>query len=455
MTAALAAPGSTWGAHWADGLRYGALGAPLAFAALPLYVQLPTHYAATLGVPLAGVGAVLLATRAWDALTDPWLGRGADHLLRRPQATAWRWAVAAGLLMALGLVALFFPPVQGSTRLLAWCAAALLVTSLGYSGLGVLHQAWGARLGGAAAQQARIVGWREGLSLAGVLIASVLPALAGVPAMVAGALVLLVLGLAALAWAPYPAADQTAHAGAGQTTAASPAVEAAVGAGAASAAGAGALANARDRWLPFRQPAFRRLLAVFLLNGIASAVPATLVLFFIRDRLQAPAHEALFLASYFAAAGLAVPLWVRAVARFGLTRCWLVSMALAVASFGWAALLGPGQVLGFVLVCLASGVALGADLVVPGALLAGVVQRAGHARQHEGAYFGWWTCATKLNLALAAGLALPLLQWLGYQPGSTNGQALQALALAYALLPCALKAAAAALLWRHRHALES
>jgi GPH family glycoside/pentoside/hexuronide:cation symporter len=35
-------------------------------------------------------------------------------------------------------------------------------------------------------------------------------------------------------------------------------------------------------------PAFRRLLAVFMLNGIASAIPATLVLFFIQDRLQAP-----------------------------------------------------------------------------------------------------------------------------------------------------------------------
>jgi hypothetical protein len=48
---------------------------------------------------------------------------------------------------------------------------------------------------------------------------------------------------------------------------------------------------------PLRTPAFRRLLAVYLVNGIASAVPATLVLFFIRDRLQARSWEPLFLAS--------------------------------------------------------------------------------------------------------------------------------------------------------------
>jgi Na+/melibiose symporter-like transporter len=100
-------------------------------------------------------------------------------------------------------------------------------------------------------------------------------------------------------------------------------------------------------------------------------------------------------------------------------------------------------------VCIASGAALGADLAIPGALLAGVIQRAGHAGHAEGAFFGWWNAATKLNLALAAGLALPLLQWLGYAPGQRSPEALHALTLAYCLLPCALKLAAAALLYRH------
>jgi Na+/melibiose symporter-like transporter len=423
--------GAALAGRWRGGLSYGGLGAPLAFAALPLYVQLPSHYAATLGAPLAGLGLVLLATRAWDAYTDPWLGRGADHLLKGPQARTWRWAVLAGLLLAAGLVAVFFPPSGSSpTALLAWCAAALVVTSLGYSGLGVLHQAWGARLGGGAAAQARIVGWREGLALAGVLVASVLPAVAGVPAMVATGVVLLAISLLLLRWAPYPAGSAAAPSAAEHAIATAPAQ-------------------------PWRQPAFRKLLAVFLVNGVASAVPATLVLFYIRDRLQAPAFEPLFLAAYFTAAGLAVPLWVRAVARHGLVRCWLASMVLAVASFCWAALLGPGDVLAFTVVCLASGLALGADLVVPGALLTGVIQAAGHGQGHEGRYFGWWTCAAKLNLAVAAGLALPLLQALGYQPGSQAAPALWALTVAYAVLPCVLKLAALLLLWHHRNFLEN
>ena len=68
--------------------------------------------------------------------------------------------------------------------------------------------------------------------------------------------------------------------------------------------------------------------------------------------------------------------------------------------------------------------ALGADLSLPGALLAGVIQREGHSGQLEGGYFGWWNFATKLNLALAAGIALPLLQVFGYTPGSRELQAL-------------------------------
>jgi Na+/melibiose symporter-like transporter len=122
-------------------------------------------------------------------------------------------------------------------------------------------------------------------------------------------------------------------------------------------------------------------------------------------------------------------------------------MLLAIVSFAGAALLTAGDVAAYTVVCVASGSALGADLALPGALLAGVIQRAGHAGRLEGAYFGWWNFATKLNLALAAGIALPLLALFGYAPGNHAPGALQALVLAYCLLPCLLKAAAAALLY--------
>lgn len=398
----------------AQGLRYGALGFALAFVALPLYVHLPAHYATRFGLPLATLGALLLAARALDAVVDPWIGRLCDRALGRA-ALAWQLPLA-GLLLAAGFAGLFFPPVREPRALLAWAGAGLVLTYLAYSWLAVLHQAWGARLGGSAATQSRIVAWREGLALAGVVSASVLPSLAGfgMTALVLAAA--LAVGLALLAGAPRPA----------------PAVDAPA-----------------PLVLAWRVPEFRRLLAVFLLNGIAAAVPATLLLFFIDDRLRLPASQGLFLSSYFAAAVVSLPAWLRVIARVGQARAWALGMALAVAAFAWAAALGEGDRGGFLAVCIASGAALGADLAIPAALLAGVIQRAGLAGRAEGAFFGWWNAAGKLNLALAAGLALPLLQALGYAPGQRDPQALQALTLAYCVLPCALKLAAAALLYRH------
>lgn len=66
-----------------------------------------------------------------------------------------------------------------------------------------------------------------------------------------------------------------------------------------------------------------------------------------------------------------------------------------------------------------------------------------------GAYFGVWTLATKANLALAAGIALPLIAALGYEPGARDPQALRALALVYAGVPCVLKAVALVALLVH------
>ena len=416
MTAeAPAGAASGWRGGIGQGLAYGALGLPLAFVALPLYVILPNHYASEFGIPLAALGALLLGARLLDAVADPWIGRLTDGWFAHSGRRVIVAAVIAAVVVAIGFRALFFPMVTGTASLLAWCGAFLAVTYLSYSVLSVLHQAWGARLGGDEGQRARIVSWREGLALAGVLVASVLPSVTSMSVSTATFALTLALGVALLTRAPQPRVGDGAPA---------PPL----------------------MFEPLRTPAFRRLLAVFLVNGVASAVPATLVLFFIRDRLQAPSFEPLFLASYFAAGALSMPLWVRLVARFGLERSWLVGMLLAVAAFIWALGLGAGDVVGFALVCIASGIALGADLTLPGAMLAGVIQRAGHGERLEGAYFGWWNFATKLNLALAAGIALPLLALFGYTPGARDPSALSALSIAYCLLPCVLKLTAVALL---------
>ena len=397
------------------GLRYGLLGLPLAFVALPLYVHLPHVYSSRYGMPLATLGGVLLLARLLDAVTDPWLGRLGDRLAARSPRQVLTAGAGAAAVLVLGMALLFFPPWARPDDPLALLGT-LVLTCLAFSLLAIAHQSWGARLGGDEVQRARIVAWREGAGLLGVVLASVLPGLLGWGEWLA--VFALALAAGCWAWSRSPAPP------AAPTTAQRPWHE--------------------DLLHPWRHAPFQRLMAVFVLSGMASAVPATLVLFFIRDRLNAPAMEPLFLATYFVAAAASMPMWLRGVARWGLPRSWLAGMLLSVAVFVWAASLGSGDVAGFWWVCALSGLALGTDLALPGALLAGLIAARGDQGLREGTYFGWWNLAAKLNLALAAGLALPLLQLLGYQPGHATPSGLQALTLAYAVLPCALKLLAAA-----------
>ena len=432
-----------WPLGRADLARLGAMGLPLAFVALPLYVVLPHHYANTYALPLSWIGALLLVARLGDAFIDPWLGRCTDGWFAQASSRVLAWARACSVLLLVGLVFLFFPHWVLPTPAPAWglmavAGAALVACCVGLSTLGLAHQSWGARLGGDEAQRSRLVGWREGLGLLGVICASVLSATAGVGAMVAVLAVALVVAL--WAWhrapAPAPATTVACHENAQRAQPIAP-TQAPLRMGA-----------------PLAQPLFRSLLAVFVLNGIASAIPATLVLFFVQDRLQAaPGQDGVFLALYFCAAALSMPLWLRAVQRWGLVRCWLAGMGLAMGVFIWTLGLGTGDTLAFGWMCVLSGLALGADVIAPGALLTGVVQRLGQAQTNQGLYWGWWQVATKLNLALAAGLTLPALQWWGYTPGQHDAAGLWTLSCAYGLMPCLLKAAAALCLWLHRHPL--
>ena len=400
--------------------RLGLPALPLAFVALPLYMVWPHHVATNFGLSLGLLGGLLFVVRLLDGLLDPLIGHAVDGLLAKGASTLLRRCLLAGMVLALSFIWLFFPqwllgPTLTMDALLVLMTVLLLCAYLAYSFLNIALQAWGAGIAGDNTERSRLVGWREGLGLLGVISASVLPGLWGLPVLVTVFVLLLALGLWAWWWAPRPT------------------VVAAVNRG----------SLWRQLLLPWGHVGFRRLLQVFMLNGIASAVPATLILFFVQDRLQmSNAQTTLFVAAYFIAAALSMPLWLRAMARWGLRRCWLWGMGLAIAVFIWTLALTAGDELSFLTICILSGVALGSDLIAPGALLNGLLQRPDAQSSPPGAYFGWWQVASKFNLALAAGVSLPLLQALGYSAGAQDAPALLALSLAYGLLPCLLKAAA-------------
>lgn len=431
-----------------DLAAYALLGAPLMMMALPVYVLVPKLYADATGLALATIGTVLLVTRLLDAFADPFLGAWVDA--ERGRGAFVRPILVAAVPLAVGFVLLFAPVVErgNASGAAAWLAATLMAAYLGYSLASIAYHAWGAQLAGDDHGRARVTAAREGAGLVGVIVAAVVPTVLGVGVLTVLFVVLLAIGLfALLRWAPRPVrvertpARDGAQAGAHQAAAHQTAAHR-TGAEPARARGVLApLASARLRWL----------LAVLVVNGIAAAIPATLVLFFIDDALRLAPYAGVFLAVYFSCGVASMFLWARLARSFDLHAVWLAGMFTAVAAFVWAYALGEGDWVGYTAICVLSGVALGADLAIPPALLARVIDEDGERDRSDGAYFGLWHFFNKLNLAVAAGLALPLLQLLGYAPGVRDATALAALSASYALLPCALKLGSASLLfaaWR-------
>lgn len=391
-------------------LAYALPALPLALFALPLYVHVPKLYADGVGLSLTAVGSLLLGARLLDALIDPWLGRWSDGQSRQ------RMLLLAMPLLIAGGYLLFVPPADAG---LGHLGGGLALAYLGYSLASINHQAWGAEF--AVDEHGRLAAnaWREGAGLCGVLIAAILPSLLageqayGVAALLWCFIPLLVLSTAVAIWRVPGTPTVTITASAGVS--------------------------------PWRDAAFVRLLGVFALNGVAAAIPATLVLFYVADVLQAEAWSGVFLFLYFLTGALAMPVWVALAQQYGRVRIWQAAMLLAMLGFAVTPWLGAGDVFLFGLVCVASGMTLGADLALPPALLAEQVARHGHAATR----YGWWTATSKFNLALAAGVALPLVGALGYVPGQLTAGT-QGLAMAYGGLPLLLKLAAFLLLWRVR-----
>lgn len=397
-------------------LAYGGLGLPLAFAALPLYVHLAPFYSVHVGLALLGL--ILLGLRFFDAVIDPLLGALFD---RFPHPR--RLILVSLPMLGLGWVGLFNPPAQG---VLPWLIATLTLTTLGYSLASVVHNTWGSRIHPATHERTRLFAAREGFGLVGVILAAALPLwlspdlATGLQAMGWIFLMLLVV-LAAWTLIDAPAMRTAVH-----------------------------TVPLRHFFHPFANTSFARFIPGYVLNGVAAALPATLVIFFIDDVLQLKAWGGLFLGLYFASGALGLPAWVALSRRIGKLEAWLVSMLLAVVTFAGAFWLGSGDLLGFALVCVASGLALGADLALPPALVADYIDA--DEMPVPGAYYGLLGFFAKFTLALAAGLALPLLAALGYQPG---GSEVWALSATYALLPCLLKLAALGWFWAWRPRLHT
>jgi glycoside/pentoside/hexuronide:cation symporter, GPH family len=408
---------------WLQLVAYGLPALPLALLTLPFYVLVPGYYT-SVGIPIALVGQILLAVRLFDAFSDPVAGYLCDRTRTRfGRRRIW---FAAGIpLTALAAYMVFDPPEIVSWQyLLIWS----LALSLGWTIALVPFGAWGAELSASYAGRNRVSYVREGFAFVGTLAALVLQYVLGdIEATLEFFAKFIVVALPVAAvltlWLVPEPMDRSVT-----------------------------RLNFVDGLSFMRNNLpFRRLVLAFLINGLANGLPVTLFLMFVTDRLQLGDKAGLFLVIYFLSGLVGMPFWLQVARLTSKHRSWCYAMLLSCVVFLPAPFLPEKADALFLIICICTGFSVGADLVLPASLQADVidVDTAASGEQRSGIYLAIWGLATKLALALAVGIAFPLLSYSGYDPGagSATQTGLMTLGLLYAGAPVALKLFAIAIMW--------
>ncbi len=377
----------------------------LATASIPLYIHLPRFAAVQLEISLGALGGVLLLLRVMDFAQDPLLGWLTD-----------RWPGAQPVLAVIASVGLAvgFPLLFSLGPGEVWPMIALLVLIFTCYSLGAILIYGRSEILARNAEPGELLTlaiWREAGQLTGVIIAAATPSvllLAGAGDQAYPAFGLLLAGIAlAATWFSHPVWRRIPAPG--------------IGLSLPRLSSSGAL----------------RLLCLALLNALPVALTSTLFLFFAEDHLGLSGQAGLFLLVFFLSAGLGVPFWALVSKRLGNRQTLIVAMSLAVVTFAGAAFVAPQDATGFLLICIGSGFATGADILILPLMFSRALIGAGLNASFA---FGFWSLAGKLALALSAATALPLLEVAGFIPGAPLTPAARgALITAYAVMPCILK----------------
>jgi len=405
----------------------------IALPTIPVYIHLPTLYGVQLGLGLATTGIILLIARLFDTVTDPLIGALCDRFgflgsYRKP------WIAVGAVIAGIGLYKVLTPTdVISESYLLIW----LLVLYAGWTMVSVPYLAWGAELHSDYHQRTRITAWREGVALTGIVGAGALTAataqmgwtelrsigaIAWLAILVGVAVFPLLLGV-------VPERQKRDDLQPGQKPRA-----------------VGTLLRSL-----FKNRPFLRLLSGWFLNGLANGIPAALFLIYLEHGLGAgPEERPLFILAYFVAGIVAIPVWLRMSKSYGKSRVWCYAMACACAAFLMVPFLPEGSFALFAVVCIVTGAALGADLALPPAIQADVIDyhQMKFGQESAGLQFALWGMSTKLALALSVGLALPALEFFGFDLATTQDTKTTALIVIYAIVPIVIKVVAIAIIWR-------
>lgn len=423
---AASAPPSSW-----QLIRFSAVAIPIAAANLPINTFLPAIFARDFGLSLGVIGAIFLAGRLWDGLLDPVVGALSDRTRTR-FGRRKPWILGGGILFALTAILLFFPFVEVSA---VYLSAVLFFFYLGWTAVQIPFLAWSGEISGQYHERTRIATYQTVISSVGLFITLVLPTIAAQIRPDDGKLQLALMGALLLVSIPVtlfftlrafpenpPEEYERQPFSLGQSLRA-----------------------------VFGNPLLLRVLASDFAVTFGQSIRGAVFVFFVTFYMGRPDWAAALFLFQFIFGIFAGPIWLRIGQRFGKHRAavlgevtqTLINLALL--------LVTPDRFELLLALTLAQGLAQGSGNLMLRAIVADVAdkQRLETGEERTGLYYSVFTLSWKLASAVAIGIALPLVAWLGFDPKVANSaEALTGLLYVFALGPALAHALSALLIVR-------
>ena len=414
-----AAPAAPVRLPWATVLWYVAPTPGLGFMFLLVGLYMMPFATDVLGMSPVAISGIFLASRLWDAVSDPIAGFLSDRTStrfgrRRP------WIAASIPAISLVFVMVWAPPAGlGEAGLVAWMAVGVVGFYTAMTIFIVPHQALGAELTDDYHDRTRIfaarhVMWSLG-SVAAVggmqmMINSDAPrALASQLGLVVAAITALLIGSAALRLRERPEYQ---------------------GRGAHSP-----LSSFRD---VLRNPHARLLLIVFLIENLGSATIGVLTFYVASYIVGRPELTGVFVLCYMIASIGFTPIWLPLSRRFGKKNLWVFSMLLTAAAFGGMWFVGENDVYLISALAALGGTAASCGAMVGPSIQADVIDYDEYVtgERKEGAYFAAWNFVFKTAMGVTIFLTGIVLDVAGYVPNQPQTETVKTAIMAlYALFP--------------------
>ena len=399
---------------------------------IPVGLYIPLVYAKDFGLELADVGLILMLARISDVVTDPLIG----YLSDRTQGRFGRrkpWMAGGALLMMASAFMLFNPPGGVSNAyLLVWSVGLWL----GWTLINIPYYAWGAELSDSYHERTRITGWRQVFAFLGNVSVLATPVIAGeltgygaLPReglTIIGSMALVALPVmitATLATVPERRDLKPAH---------SPLLK-----------NAGAM---------LRNGSFLLLFFGFLLQSLGTGWGSATFMLFATYVVEAEAQTQAILLGYYGANLVSLPFWIAIAQRIGKKRTWIAGGVLFVFVTPLFLFLDGGDLGWFFLILALYGIAGGNFHAISMSMKADVIEIASRRSGEDiaGSYIAVWSLGQKMVGALALGLALPLLQFLGFAADDNNSlESIRMLAYVYVLPPWLFYFLAVVVIWRY------